>query len=145
MVMAEGRTKLGRPYGAKYVGTVHVRMPSEVKSALRHARALTGISVSEVVRLGVLAAIGGAEAIAIERIESKKASGLTKIRMVDYLRGVARARLAIFEPDKAELLRKADRGEMLARLGEARKARGANRHRGSAEVVHDERPIEPPI
>ena len=120
--MEPTKPKLGRPYGAKYTPGIRVCLPPEVESALRGAKRLTGVTISEMIRLGVLAVLGSTEAIAVDRIESKKASAPTKLRMIDYLRGLAKARLAMLEPDKAELLREADRVELVTRLQDAKRA-----------------------
>ena len=113
--MAESKRRPGRPYGANYSSSIRVCFPPEVERALRRARRLTGVTISEMVRKGVMTALASTVGIAVDRIESKRASARTKLKMMDYLRSLARAEISLTDAELAERLRRVDR--------EARRAR----------------------
>ena len=127
--MAGTKKKRGRPYGANYCRGIRVRFPPEVDSALRRARRLYGVSISEMVRAGVMFVLAGSVPDAVAVIEHPKTGDSRKLRLIEYLRACTKAYIAVNEPEKAELLRQArSRGSSLP--GGLRDTSAVGRDRG---------------
>ena len=113
----------GRPYGAHYVRAIRVRFPPEVDSALRRLRRLSGVSVSQLVRMGMMRMFCDKVREAVAAIDDPATSERIQLEWIEFLRVCSEADLALHYPEVAAVLRESKR-----RLAEeARRERRAER------------------
>ena len=103
--MARGKRKTARSYGNHLTKDLRVRLAPETDGALRKAKQLFSIPISEFVRAGVEDVLARSVPMVVARIDDPKTSDSMKMKLAEYLRACAYSDIAIHQPELAKQLR----------------------------------------
>ncbi len=94
------RKKPDPPPGRKYGAAIRVRLTLEVDQAVRAARRILGISLSQFIRAGVEMKMAELLPRCVNIADDSNANGRTRLRMIEFLRKCQKAALSLHVPSK---------------------------------------------
>ena len=97
------------PPGRKYGAAIRVRLTLEVDQAVRAARRIMGISLSQFIRAGVEMKMAELLPRCVNIADDSNANGRTRLQMIEFLRKCQKAALSLQVPSKLQTTRRVAR------------------------------------
>lgn len=113
-VMAKRPMKVKRPYKYNLTKGVRVAISPELDSALRHVRRQFGVSMSHVIRMGIMVALAKQVPEAVAIAHDPTVHPTKRLKMAEFIRACAKAEASLREPEVAAAVGKTKRNPLRA-------------------------------